>query len=159
MFQKIVREHPILREHWHTLLEKGFIENSKGCIVLVREPVTEERVLVIRDAKNGILFSIKVGRLDVTRGSNTIRPTTYTFRVGDMGKLDPEHLEEAFDSYEGFEASIRDLYRSLDRIISEHKKTLGVKYRVKDWFRNSNNRWFLLAAVLYGLLTVFLTLH
>lgn len=56
MFQKIVREHPILREHWHTLLEKGFIENSKGCIALVREPVTEERVLVIRDAKNGILF-------------------------------------------------------------------------------------------------------
>lgn len=60
MFQKIVREHPILREHWHTLLEKGFIENSKGCIALVREPVTEERVLVIRDAKNGILFLSKL---------------------------------------------------------------------------------------------------
>lgn len=29
MFQKIVREHPILREHWHTLLEKGFIETQK----------------------------------------------------------------------------------------------------------------------------------
>lgn len=83
MFQKLVREHPTLQEHWQTLLEKGFIENSKGCIALVRKYAADERVLIIRDAKNSILYTIRVGRLEVTRGVDTQNPAHYTFRVGE----------------------------------------------------------------------------
>lgn len=155
MFQKLVREHPTLQEHWQTLLEKGFIENSKGCIALVRKYAADERVLIIRDARNSILYTIRVGRLEVTRGVDTQTPSNYTFRVGDMGKLDPENLEDAFEEYEGFESAIRDLYRIIDRIIKEHKKSLGWKYRIKDWLGSKINRTFLLIGIVYLLLTIF----
>lgn len=159
MFQKIVREHPTLQEHWQTLLEKGFIENSKGCIALVRKYAADEQVLIIRDAKNSILYTIRVGRLEVTRGSDTINPMKYTFRVGDMGKLDPDDLGEAFDSYEGFETSIRDLYRTIDSIIDEYKSTLGWKYKVKDWFRSRLNRIFFAIFVGYALISTAIYLY
>ncbi|UGV21668.1 hypothetical protein EspYZU15_155 [Cronobacter phage EspYZU15] len=154
MFQKLVREHPTLQEHWQTLLEKGFIENSKGCIALVRKYAADERVLIIRDVKNSILYTIRVGRLEVTRGVDTQNPMTYTFRVGDMGKLDPEDLEEAFDQYEGFETSIRDMYRTIDIIINEHKKSLGLVYRIKDWFRNTPNKIFFAVFIIYAIISV-----
>ncbi|HDR2377137.1 TPA: hypothetical protein QCH88_004384 [Enterobacter asburiae] len=154
MFQKLVREHPTLQEHWQTLLEKGFIENSKGCIAIVRKYAADERVLIIRDAKNSILYTIRVGRLEVTRGVDTQTPSHYTFRVGDMGKLDPENLEEAYDEYEGFESAIRDLYRIIDRIIKEHKKSLGWKYRVKDWLKSPYNKIFISVALVYFVLTI-----
>lgn len=154
MFQKLVREHPTLQEHWQTLLEKGFIENSKGCIALVRKYAADERVLIIRDAKNSILYTIRVGRLEVTRGVDTQNPAQYTFRVGDMGKLDPDHLEEAFDEYEGFETAIRDLYRTIDKIINEYKKSLGWGYRIKDWFRNPPNKVFFAVFVIYAIISM-----
>lgn len=153
MFQKLVREHPTLQEHWQTLLEKGFIENSKGCIALVRKYAAEEQVLIIRDAKSSILYSVRVGRLEVTRGVDSVNPITYTFRVGDMGKLDADNIEEAFDEYEGFESSIRDLYRTIDKIISEHKKSLGMVYRIKDWFKNSANKIFFTIFVVYAIIS------
>uniref|UniRef100_A0AAU8GFE6 Virion structural protein n=1 Tax=Salmonella phage vB_SEnST11_KE22 TaxID=3161173 RepID=A0AAU8GFE6_9CAUD len=154
MFQKLVREHPTLQEHWHTLLEKGFIENSKGCIALVRKYAADERVLIIRDAKNSILYTIRVGRLEVTRGVDSQNPMTYTFRVGDMGKLDTTDLEEAFDHYEGFESAIRDLYRTIDRVINEHKKSLGWGYRIKDWFRNPPNKIFFAVFIIYTIISI-----
>ncbi len=154
MFQKLVREHPTLQEHWKTLLEKGFIENSKGCIALVRKYAAEERVLIIRDAGSNILYTIRVGKLEVTRGVDNQNPMNYTFRVGDMGKLDAENLDEAFDEYEGFENSIRDLYRSIDKIIEEYKKSLGLWYRIKNWFRNRMNKIFFIVFVVYAIISI-----
>lgn len=154
MFQKIVREHPTLQEHWQTLLVKGYIENSKGCIALVRKYAADEKVLIIRDAGSGLLYTIRTGKLEVTRGIDTQKPTTYTFRVGKMGKLDPLDLEQAFEEYEGFESSIRDLYKTIDKIIDEHKKTLGWLYQVKDWFRSKTNRIFFALFLGYGIMTV-----
>lgn len=154
MFQKLVREHPTLQEHWQTLLEKGYIENSKGCIALVRKYAAEERVLIIRDASSSILYTIRVGKLEVTRGVDTQNPMTYTFRVSEMGKLDTENLEKAFDTYEGFETTIRDLYRTIDKVIDQHKRSLGWLYRVKDWFRSNTNKVFFGIFVAYAIISL-----
>lgn len=154
MFQKLVREHPTLQEHWKTLLEKGVIQNSKGSISLLRKYAADERVLTIKDAENSILYTVRTGRLEVVRDADTDVPSEYTFRVGDMGKLDPENLEEAFNEYEGFEIAIRDLYNTIDKIIDEYKKDLGWFYRVKDWFRSRLNKIFFAIFVAYAIISM-----
>ncbi|AKJ74561.1 lysozyme murein hydrolase [Salmonella phage 19] len=49
MFQKLVREHPTLQEHWHSLLEIELcLETHKSLLIgltLVRKYVAADRVL------------------------------------------------------------------------------------------------------------------
>lgn len=153
MFQKLVREHPTLQDHWQDLLKKGYIENSKGSITLVRKYASDENVLIIKDAKNSILYTVKVGRLEVTRDPGSTNPNQYTFKVGDMAKLDNENLTEAFNEYEGFELALRDLYKTIDHIIEEHDQNKGLFYKFKKWFSVKNNRIFFIVALIYGILT------
>lgn len=153
MFQKLVREHPTIKDHWQELLEKGYIENSQGRITLHRSDETSERVLLVRDEINALSYSIRAGKLSVTRGLDTALPQTQVFHVDQVGSLQPDVLEKAFDECEGFESAIRDLYRTLDKIVEEHKKNQPLPNRAKDWFKNKVNLIFLGVFITYTVLT------
>lgn len=156
MFQKLVREHPTLQDYWTELLEKGFIENSQGSITLTKMDILSERVLLVRDEVNALSYSIRSGKLSVTRGLDTSLPQTQVFNVDQVGSLKPESLERAFEECEGFESCIRDLYRTLDKIIKEHKKGRKFYLRAFDWLNDRMNLIFLLGLVLYTILNILL---
>lgn len=152
MFQKLIRERPAIQEYWKDLLEKGIITTPKGSISLMRRPCGD-RTLIVRDVENDILFHTVTGRLDVTRAVSTT-PNKYSFRVSKMGHLDPDDLDSAFDKYEGFENSLRDLYRAVDAIIGEYAESRPPERRMRVWMKSTSNRLFLLGAVLYVALTL-----
>lgn len=153
MFQKLVREHPTIQDYWEELLEKGFIENSEGSIQLLRKEELSERVLLVRDEASAISYSIRSGKLTVTRGLDTASPQAQTFHVDQVGSLKPEVLERAFEECEGFESCIRDLYKTLDKIIKEHKKKRPWYERTWEWLNNKTNLAFLVLFIGYAALT------
>lgn len=152
MFQKLIRERAALQEYWKDLLEKGVINTPKGSISLMRRPCGD-RTLIIRDVEHDILFHTVAGRLDVTRAASTT-PNKYSFRVSKMGNLDPDDLDPAFDKYEGFENSLRDLYRAVDAITEEYAQTRPPERRLRVWLRKGGNKLFLLGAIIYSALTI-----
>lgn len=156
MFQKLAREHPTLKNHWYELLEKGCIENSRGKISLTRKYAKDENVLVIEDVVNDITYSIRIGKLVIIRGVSSHSPSSYTFLVGNMGKLDLDDMHDAFDCYEGFENAVRDLYRSISAIVKEHQKSKSLMFRANEWFKCKINKFFFLLTVVYTIITILL---
>lgn len=152
MFQKLIRERPALQEYWGELLDNGIIATKKGNIELLSRPCGD-RTLIIRDYENDILFHSITGRLDVTRAASTA-PNKYSFKVRNMGDLDPDDLDPAFDKYEGFETALRDLYRAVDTIIEERVKESPAEQRVGRWLSSGANRLFLIGATAYAILTL-----
>lgn len=154
MFQKLVREHPTIQDYWGELLEKGFIENTQGSMQLLRKDELAERVLLVRDEPSAISYSIRSGKLTVTRGLDSASPQAQTFHVDQVGSLKPEVLERAFEECEGFESCIRDLYKTLDKIIKEHKKKRPWYERTWEWLNNKTNLVFLLLFIGYTALSI-----
>lgn len=151
MFQKLIQERPALIEYWGDLLKNGAINTSKGSISLLERPCGD-KTLIVRDTVNDILFHTVTGRLDITRAVSTV-PNKYSFRVSKMEDLDPEDLDIAFDRYEGFESSLRDLYRSVDAITEAYEHESKKRNLVRKWIMNRGNRLFLYGSVVYILMT------
>lgn len=156
MFRKLVKEHPSLQEYWHKLLEKGKIENKRGSISLVRRYAADERVLIVEDIRNDIFYTVRVGKLEITRNESTDNPLTYTYRVKDNEHYSAEDMEEVFDQHDGLAIAVGDLYRSLDAIIEEYEAEMSFFKRAKKWLSNKINLFFLLIAITYGVVSLIL---
>lgn len=153
MFQKLVRERPAMQGHWKQLLEEGCITTNKGSIKLIRRP-SGDRTLLVKAVDSDLHFHITSGRLEITRGDGSDNPTKLSFRVSQLGSLDIEDLDPAFDKVEGFELAIHDLYKTVDGILEEYERHQPPIVQAKGWLSRNSNRIFLLALIVYISLTV-----
>ena len=142
MFLKYVRSclENLDKKHWLMLLETGKIETKAGVIKLASTVDHSKEVLNIYDVEANTRYSVSMNRLIVTRGSGA-NARDYAFDV----------VTERDEGSDNFKMSIRDMNRSIERILKALPESHSEK--IRKIVENKVN-WVVLAIVIVQLMLI-----
>lgn len=142
MFLKYVRSclKNLDKKHWLMLLETGKIETKAGVIKLASTVDHSKEVLNIYDVEANTRYSVSMNRLIVTRGSGA-NARDYAFDV----------VTERDEGSDNFKMSIRDMNRSIERILKALPESRREK--IHKIIKNKAN-WVVLAIAIMQIILI-----